>query len=152
MRKEILDGILSEHKIWVQSVGRKGVRANLSDVDLRDADLRDVELRGADLSSADLRDANLRYADLRDADLSSANLSSANLRSANLSEANGITLFQCEQHLAVAFDNKKYIAIGCKTYRTKNWLKNFDKIGIAEGYNQQQIKMYGNFIKSISNI
>ena len=64
MDKNKLDKILDNHKLWLQTNGEQGERADLSSADLRYADLR-----YADLSSADLSYANLRYADLSSADL-----------------------------------------------------------------------------------
>ena len=87
MNKAELDKILDNHKLWLQTGGERGERANLSSADLRYANLRYADLRSANLSSANLRYANLRYADLSSADLSYANLSSANLSSADLSSA-----------------------------------------------------------------
>jgi uncharacterized protein YjbI with pentapeptide repeats len=77
MEQARLDKILENHKLWLNTNGEQGERANL-----RSADLRSADLSYADLRYADLRSANLRYADLR-----SANLRSANLRSADLSYA-----------------------------------------------------------------
>ena len=92
-----LDKIIDNHKLWLQSCGTSGERADLRYADLRYADLRYADLSSADLSSADLRyadlssanlsSADLRYANLSSADLSSADLSSADLSSANLSSA-----------------------------------------------------------------
>ena len=47
--KQELDKIIDNHKLWLQSNGEKGERANL-----RYADLSSANLRYADLSSADL--------------------------------------------------------------------------------------------------
>ena len=87
MNKKELDKILDNHKLWLQTNGKKGERADLRYADLRSANLRYANLRYADLRYANLRYADLRYADLRYADLRSANLSSADLSSANLSSA-----------------------------------------------------------------
>ena len=62
--------VLEQHKIWVDSNGKEGERADLSDATLINLDLSGVDLRGAqlrdiNLSGADLRNANLRGADLR---------------------------------------------------------------------------------------
>ena len=57
--KDELDKIIGNHKLWLQTNGEKGERA----------DLRYANLRYANLSSADLRYADLRYADLSSADL-----------------------------------------------------------------------------------
>jgi uncharacterized protein YjbI with pentapeptide repeats len=56
---EQLEGILSEHQLWLNSNGGKGERA-----DLREADLTWVDLEGADLREADLRGTNLLGAHL----------------------------------------------------------------------------------------
>ena len=87
---EQLQGILAEHRLWLNDGGGKRAilsDANLSRADLSDADLSDADLSGADLSRADLSRANLRGADLSRADLSCADLSCANLRDAILSRA-----------------------------------------------------------------
>jgi uncharacterized protein YjbI with pentapeptide repeats len=89
-----LEEILSEHKLWLDSHGGKGKRADLREAslvwvdlegaDLQGADLRGVNLLGAHLEGADLREANLRGADLREADLRVANLKRANLKKTEL--------------------------------------------------------------------
>jgi len=168
--KEELSEILNTHKIWLESDYNLGSRADLYGANLSEANLSEAKLSGADLSGADLSGADLAYGDLSKADLSEANLykadlSEANLYKADLSGANllgadlyranlegakGVTIFQYEQHLAVAFDSNKYIKIGCQTYRTRNWVKNFEKIGKDGDYSNSQIKMYGQFINMIN--
>lgn len=64
MIRSKLDEILSLHKEWLETFGKKGAKANL----------RGADLEGADLSGANLRDANLRGANLRGADLRGADL------------------------------------------------------------------------------
>lgn len=51
--------ILERHKIYVESFGENGSKANLYGVDLREVDLREADLRGANLRGANLREANL---------------------------------------------------------------------------------------------
>ena len=85
-RKE-LNEILEQHKLWLDSFGAKGERADLRRADLSEADLRGADLSGADLRGADLSETNLSGADLSEADLRGANLSGADLRGANLSGA-----------------------------------------------------------------
>ena len=87
-----LKAVLAAHRLWLESVGKKGERANLREAilhraDLGGADLRGAHLGGADLRGADLRGAHLRWADLRGADLSVADLSVADLSGADLSVA-----------------------------------------------------------------
>jgi len=90
--------ILDQHKIWAESGGETGVKADLSGVNLANADLTGVNLQGAELaktnlSGADLSMANLRGASLVQADLRNANLLGAELRGANLM---GATLYGAE--------------------------------------------------------
>ncbi|HEY2459676.1 MAG TPA: pentapeptide repeat-containing protein [Candidatus Acidoferrum sp.] len=92
--------ILDQHKIWVESGGDSGVKADLCGVDLRRADLTGVNLEGAflhqanlagaDLSMANLRGANLAQADLHDTNLLGTELRGANLMGANLYAAEGV--------------------------------------------------------------
>ena len=88
-KSDPLPDLLRDHKLWLDSSGRQGVRADLSDRDLNEADLRGLRpdrdhgcavlpdlgaqlhrtvLAMADLSFADLRDAQMSYADLRGAE------------------------------------------------------------------------------------
>ena len=85
--QETLFIILKEHQLWLESNGRNGKKADLSNKNLIGADLEGANLRGADLRGADLEGANLRGANLRGANLIGANLIGANLREANLIEA-----------------------------------------------------------------
>lgn len=82
-----LDKILADHKKWVNTSGKEGVRANLSRANLSGADLRWSNLTEADLSGANLIWANLSLALLTKADLRGANLTLANLSGAHLGEA-----------------------------------------------------------------
>ena len=91
--KEELKEILEQHKLWLDSDGKKGKRAYLSSVNLRyatltDANLTMADLSGADLTFADLTSANLTGADLTDVDLSFAHLTRADLTNTDLSGAN----------------------------------------------------------------
>ena len=84
-----LAAILDQHRIWVESGGESGTKADLCGADLENADLTGVNLQGAflqraNLRGADLSMANLRHASLVQADLCNANLLGAELRGANL--------------------------------------------------------------------
>ena len=124
-----LKDILDKHGKWLRNENG-GERANLS---------------FANLSSANLRYANLSFANLRYADLSSANLRSADLSSANL------VLFQFQRHQAF-YTLDGTLRIGCLVMPVTEWLIGFEEIGKKEGYNEQQIKAYGNFIKMCSEL
>ena len=86
--KTELKSILAEHKIWIQSNGVQGQRADLKNADLKNADLSGADLSGADLTGADLRNAKLEGAELESARLHGANLTGADLYDASLKDAN----------------------------------------------------------------
>src|SRR5262249_40915753 len=70
--------MLVQHRVWLESGGIAGERA----------DLRNFALCGAALGEADLRNADLAGADLTGADLHAANLQGTRLADANLTHAN----------------------------------------------------------------
>ena len=159
-----LKDILDNHGKWLRDE-EDGVCADLSSADLRYADLRSADLRSADLRSADLSYANLshanlsyanlsyadlRYADLRSADLSSADLRYADLSYANLSHAN-LAIFQFQRHQAF-YTLDGTLRIGCFVMPVTEWLLGFEEIGKKNGYDEEQIKAYGNFIKSCAEL
>jgi len=85
--------ILDQHKIWAESGGESGVKADLCGINLAKADLTGVNLQGAhlirmNLAGADLSMANLRGASLVRSNLQNANLLGTELRGANLMGAN----------------------------------------------------------------
>jgi uncharacterized protein YjbI with pentapeptide repeats len=93
-----LASILDQHRIWVETGGEAGTKADLCGANLENADLTGVNLQGAflqraNLRGADLSMANLRHASLVQADLCNANLLGAELRGANLM---GATLYGAE--------------------------------------------------------
>lgn len=77
-----LDQILQDHKLWLESDGKKGKKA-----DLARAYLRKAKLNGAILWWAKLTGASISDADLSGAELSEANLSGAELNWADQSRA-----------------------------------------------------------------
>ncbi len=91
---------LDQHRQWLESAGKEGVRGDLSGLNLAGRDLTGVNLqgaqlnktilRGADLSMANLRGASFVEADLREANLLGAEFSGANLMGANLYGAQGL--------------------------------------------------------------
>ena len=93
-----LAAILDQHKIWVESGGDEGTKADLSGVNLENADLTGVNLQGAIMQRANLRNADLSMANLRGVSLVQADLCNANLLGAELRGANlmGATLYGAE--------------------------------------------------------
>ena len=88
MEASELNLILDQHRLWIETNGMHGQRADLHDTDLHGANLKDAYLSYADLEGADLVGANLNGANLTRASLSGANLNGANLNGANLVGAN----------------------------------------------------------------
>src|SRR5437879_12983390 len=81
--------ILDQHKIWVESGGETGVKADLCGVNLAKADLTGVNLQGAHLHRTNLAGADLSMANLRGASLVRTNLQSANLLGTRSEERRG---------------------------------------------------------------
>ena len=105
--QETLFIILKEHQLWLESNGRNGKKADLSNknligADLEGANLRGANLRGANLIGANLIGANLREANLIEAYLIGAYLIGANLIGANLREASLIEASLIEANLREA--------------------------------------------------
>jgi len=107
LSKDELINILTEHKLWLESSGAKGNKADLSYANLRNANLSNANLRGADLINADLSYANLRNASLSNANLDYANLSCSDLSYADLRHAN---LFRADLSYADLSNANLYFA------------------------------------------
>ena len=65
---------IDQHKLWVESAGEEGTKADFSGVNFANADLTGVNLQGATLNKAKLTDADLSMANLRGASLVQADL------------------------------------------------------------------------------
>ena len=100
--QETLFIILKEHQLWLESNGRNGKKADLSNKNLIGADLEGANLRGANLRGANLIGANLIGANLREANLIEAYLIGAYLIGANLREASLIEASLIEANLREA--------------------------------------------------
>src|SRR5258708_24836709 len=83
-----LGSILDQHRIWVESGGEAGTKADLCAANLENPTLTGVNLQGAFLLAAHLRGEDLSMADLRHASLVQADLGNANLPGAELRGAN----------------------------------------------------------------
>ena len=65
LKNEELEKILHDHKLWLESEGVRGKRADFSGLDLTGMSLRNVNLKGAILKGAELTDVDLGGANLR---------------------------------------------------------------------------------------
>ncbi|NIA76305.1 pentapeptide repeat-containing protein [Providencia rettgeri] len=128
MNTDELRKILDEHKVYVESFGESGSKANL-----RGANLRDANLRGADLIGADLRGADLRGADLRGADLIGADLIGADLPDH--------TYVIMGEKYPITITNGEYLRAGCQNHTIEDWRK-FTKREIAEMDGKTALKFY----------
>ena len=70
----------------------------------------------------------------------------ADFRGADLRGAVGkFAVGKFGRHQGVAVGG--YISIGCERHTFDHWLKNFEKIGESNDYSEQEIAMYGQWIK-----
>ena len=83
MKQEELNGIMKQHKAWLDGKDG-GERADLQGADLRGADLRGADLRHAILHDVDFRNAILQGVDFRRADLRYADFRRADMRDADI--------------------------------------------------------------------
>lgn len=87
-RLDMLRHVAENHVRWLQSDGKDGRRANLSNQDLSGISLRGVYLPEANFRSANLTGTDFSEADLQGADFSEAQLDHTNFRDAKLDGAN----------------------------------------------------------------
>jgi Pentapeptide repeats (8 copies) len=115
MEQSKLNQILDKHKLWLETNGAEGKRANLTGANLTGANLEGANLSGANLCAANLYDANLSGANLRGANLEDANLACANLGGANHLDANlsGANLRGANLSGAIGLPYVYWIIPGC---------------------------------------
>ena len=106
---------LDRHRAWVESGGREGARANLSELDLSGMDLSGAMLASARLNGTNLNGAKLNGADLNGAyfigaTLARTELNLANLAGARLSEANLTAAEFCRADLSGAYLERARLA------------------------------------------
>src|SRR5437899_4370186 len=89
---------MDKHKMWVESGGESGAKADLCGVNLAKADLTGVNLQGAHLHRTNLAGADLSMANLRGVSLVRSNLQNANLVGTDRAGANlmGANLYGAE--------------------------------------------------------
>ena len=124
--------VLEQHKIWVDSNGKEGERADLSDATLINLDLSGVDLRGAQL-----RDINLSGADLRNANLRGADLRGADFTQTILPKSTFIILGE-EYFVSICGD---CVRAGCQIYSASEW-RQFSMHDISRMHGLRAIRFY----------
>src|SRR6267378_3636207 len=113
--------ILDQHKIWAESGGESGIKADLCGVNLAKADLTGVNLQGAHLHRMNLAGADLSMANLRGAILVRSNMQNANLHGAEglwFGRMGAINLFDAVLPESIsAVDSSKAIGDATKVAR-----------------------------------
>ena len=104
-----LNRILDNHKLWLYSQGKEGIKANFRGADLQEVDLQGVDLQGAFLKGAHLRGADLRGAYLRGADLQGV-------------EFDDIIMIIDTTYYTIQIKGKKWIKVGCQEHSLEQWL------------------------------
>ena len=147
--REQLNKILKQHKLWLDTNGKKGKQADLSCTDLSGLDLTEANLRKADLTQANLCKADLTRADLKGVILKHTNLIKANLKEAILIGANllgaeledtNITTFYLGKDFG--FYHEGFVEIACEGMQLDEWLENYKKVGKEAGYTDREIERY----------
>ncbi|HGJ5874728.1 MAG TPA: pentapeptide repeat-containing protein [Arsenophonus apicola] len=133
MNNDELRKILDEHKVWVDSMGKNGRKANLWGANLIRADLQ-----GADLQGANLWEANLIRADLQGANLQGANLQGANLIRADLPDH---TFMIMGETYPITITNGEYLRAGCQHHSVEKW-RQFSKEDIVNMDGRKALEFY----------
>src|SRR5205809_6343630 len=83
-----IDGKVEGHRLWLESGGKEGKRADLTDKTLNlGSQLKGINLQGAILNGANFGDADLTDTNFQRAELRRANFGKAALRRTNFREA-----------------------------------------------------------------
>jgi hypothetical protein len=90
MTKTKVKNMLKQHRLWLETDGSQGKRANFNSANLAGAKLSYQDLYNADLTGANLTGAYLDGADLTGADLTGADLTGAYLQGTKLTGAYGL--------------------------------------------------------------
>ncbi|WP_339053924.1 pentapeptide repeat-containing protein [Arsenophonus endosymbiont of Crataerina pallida] len=128
MNSDELRKILDEHKVWVESLGEDGSKADLCRANLREADLYGAQLREADLRGAKLYGANLCRAKLREADLYGANLPE-------------FTFMIIGETYPITITNGNYLRAGCQHHSVEKW-RQFTKEEISGMDGRKALEFY----------
>jgi len=92
--QEELTKVLETHRMWIETGGKEGKKADLRKTNLQKADLERANLQGALIGKANLQRASLSMANLKKADLYKTDLREADLQNADLMGATGLLVDQ----------------------------------------------------------
>ena len=126
MTQDELNEVLKSHKLWLDTKGEEGRRV----------DLEDSNLEGLNFSGSDLRYVNLRYVNLRGTDL----------------EGTGVYFFKGPGHHGIYNSKDDKLYIGCQVHSLDYWLENYVYIGRRYAYTDEDIEVYGQWIKSLKEL
>ena len=152
--KEELETILEQHKLWSDSNGKDGKRANLTGANLTNADLMFANLTFADLSGAILSGAILSDADLTRADLSGADLINSELEYTNLTNTILDDKEQCRKGIVLTEPMIGYkksgeckiitleIPIGAKVFSINNYKRRTNKCKVIDMQGETELSSY----------
>ncbi len=84
----VFDEVLRQHVAWLETDGREGRRANLSNLDLTSISFNNANLQHANMRGAILHDVDLSTAQVIDADMAEATLDRVNARNCDWSRVN----------------------------------------------------------------
>ncbi len=152
--KEELETILEQHKLWSDSNGKDGKRANLSGANLSGANLMFANLTFADLSGAILSGAILSDADLTRADLSGADLINSELEYTNLTNTILDDKEQCRKGIVLTEPMIGYkksgeckiitleIPIGAKVFSINNYKRRTNKCKVIDMQGETELSSY----------
>lgn len=110
--------VLAQHKLWLDSYGKEGKKADLHRANLYRADLSGAVLKWANMYGANMYEASLKNADLQGANLSRADLKGANLWGTigNMQEIKSLQLDTYS--ITYTFDR---LQIGCENHSIEEW-------------------------------
>ena len=86
--REDLNDVLEKHKLWLDTDGGDGEKADLRYTDLQGFTLARVNLAGADLSYTNLQNTKLWFARLAGADMTGSHMAGSSLTNAELATTN----------------------------------------------------------------
>jgi hypothetical protein len=121
-------------------------RSNLSGASLYNSCMDNSDFAYANLTGADLRYSGLRGSIFFKSILKEINLSCSFLSGAILESVKGkdILSFSFNKHHTYYYDGE--LQIGCITNRLDWWLRNYKEVGDNNGYSEQEISMYHEFM------